>query len=94
MKRWLWSGLLVTSVVGRLGCADSDRHGTAPTLASIIIEPVSATISVQRPQQYKATGAYSDNTTADITSEVSGHLPIRSWQQLMTGERLPVRQKG
>ncbi len=69
MKQWLWIALIVTLTSGLVACSNSDHHGVA--LSSITVEPASSTINVQRAQQYKATGTYSDNSTADITSDVA-----------------------
>jgi uncharacterized protein YjdB len=44
---------------------------TTATLNSITIEPASATIFLGAPQQYTATGKFSDNTTQDLTTQVT-----------------------
>jgi hypothetical protein len=44
--------------------------GTA-SLVSLAVTPASPSIGVGATQQFKATGTYSDNSTADLTSQVS-----------------------
>ena len=45
--------------------------GTAPTLASIAVTPANPTIQTSATQQFTATGTYSNNSTQDITSQVT-----------------------
>jgi len=45
--------------------------GTAPTLASIAVTPANPTIQTSTTQQFTATGTYSNNSTQDITSQVT-----------------------
>jgi uncharacterized protein YjdB len=45
--------------------------GGTGTLVSIAVTPASPSIAVGATQQFKATGTYSDGTTADITATVS-----------------------
>ena len=55
--------------------------GTAsaqPTLVSIAVTPASASIGPGETQQYKATGTYSDASTADITNTVTWESSLTS----------------
>ena len=45
--------------------------GTAPTLTSIAVTPANPTIQTGATQQFTATGTYSDNSTRDITAQVT-----------------------
>ena len=45
--------------------------GTAPTLTSIAATPANPTIQTSATQQFTATGTYSNNSTQDITSQVT-----------------------
>ena len=45
--------------------------GTAPTLISIAVTPTDPTIRTSATQQFTASGTYSNNSTQDITSEVT-----------------------
>ena len=47
------------------------RTGAAPTLTSIAVTPANPTIQTGATQQFTATGTYSDNTTQNITSQVT-----------------------
>ena len=44
---------------------------SAPTLTSIAVTPANPSITKGTTQQFTATGTYSDNSTANITSQVS-----------------------
>lgn len=72
-RRQLLVGLLVAAALSSLslaGCSGSGQSGP-PTLRSIAITPVNATISVGSNQQFSAEGTYSDGSVTDITSSVS-----------------------
>jgi hypothetical protein len=45
--------------------------GPAPTLNSIAVTPATPTIQAGATQQFTATGTYSDNSTQDVTSQVT-----------------------
>ena len=47
------------------------RTGAAPTLTSIAVTPANPTIQTGATQQFTATGTYSDNSTQNITSQVT-----------------------
>ena len=44
---------------------------TAATLSSIAVTPVNPSIAAGTPKQFIATGTYSDNTTQDVTAQVT-----------------------
>jgi Domain of unknown function (DUF4082)/Bacterial Ig-like domain (group 2)/Putative Ig domain len=47
------------------------QAGPAPTLTSIAVTPINPTVPTGATQQFTATGTYSDNSTQNITSQVS-----------------------
>jgi hypothetical protein len=47
------------------------NSGSTPTLTSIAVTPASPTIQAGGTQQFTATGTYSDNSTQNITSQVT-----------------------
>ena len=47
------------------------NSGSAPTLNSIAVTPANPTIQTGGTQQFTATGTYSDNSTQNITSQVT-----------------------
>lgn len=71
MKK-LFFPLVALFLITLLGC----NSGTSPSadenaLVSIAITPSSAVIGLSEPQQFTATATYEDETTADVTSEVT-----------------------
>lgn len=56
--------LMLTVTLWSCGSSNS-----GPTLTSIDINPISPTILVTETQQFKATGHFSDGTTADLTPQ-------------------------
>jgi hypothetical protein len=57
-----------------VGCGASSQPGATnsngSTLTSIKVAPATATIPISGQQQFNATGAYSDNSTQDLTDTV------------------------
>ena len=56
-----------------------------PTLQSISVTPATHSLAIGRSQQYTATGAYSDSTTADLTSTVTWDSSLTSVATVTTG---------
>jgi len=60
------------TVQAAIGTASGTSAVTVgPTLSSITVLPISATVAVNNTQQYAATGHYSDGTSAPITTSVT-----------------------
>jgi hypothetical protein len=62
-----------TTIQASLGAvsASTTLTVTGATLVSIEVTPASATLAPTQTQQYKATGRYSDNSTQDLTNQVT-----------------------
>ncbi|MBJ6800881.1 DUF3443 family protein [Geomonas propionica] len=67
---------MVAVLVGLLGCGGGGSKG--PALTSITVTPGDSTLSVGTTGRFTATGTYSDNSTRDITNQVS-------WSSSVTG---------
>ena len=65
------SGLLVAVSLAMLSACGGGSSSPPPPLHSIAVAPNAASIPQGSTQQFKATGTYSDNTTADLTTKVS-----------------------
>src|ERR1039458_5365731 len=61
--------LLISSLTACSGGAGSSQP-TAPTLTSISVTPATPSVVAGLTQQFKATGTYSDSSTADLTNAV------------------------
>jgi 6-phosphogluconolactonase (cycloisomerase 2 family) len=61
--------LLISSLTACSGGAGSSQP-TAPTLTSISVTPATPSVAAGLTQQFKATGTYSDSSTADLTNAV------------------------
>jgi len=63
------------AIVATLSSVNGQASVTVPaaavTLQSITVTPQSASVAVGNVVQYKATGTYSDSSTADVTSQVT-----------------------
>ncbi|MBU5637560.1 DUF3443 family protein [Geomonas sp. Red69] len=59
---------ILAVLVALSGCGGGKK---GPTLTSIAVTPVNSTLTVGTTGQFTATGTYSDNSTRDITSQVS-----------------------
>lgn len=60
------------------GSAALTVQPAAPTLVSIAVTPANPSLAKSSTQQFKATGTYSDNSTADVTNSVT-------WKSSNTG---------
>src|SRR5271156_2988727 len=80
--RWLralWLSLSVPLVAGSIGCGVSSNASTAPgsstapgkTLTAITTSPTSASVAIGATEQFTAMAAYSDGSTANVTSMAS-----------------------
>lgn len=58
--------LLITA-----GCGGGGGGGSHPSLTSIVVTPAGSTLAVGSSTQFTATGTYSDNSTRDITIQVT-----------------------
>jgi hypothetical protein len=64
-------GTTTISIASGSVTASATLTATAAVLASIIINPASATIQLSGSQQFTATGVYTDGSTIDLTSLVN-----------------------
>ncbi len=60
---------MVAVLVGLVGCGGGGSKG--PALTSITVTPANTTLSVGTTERFTATGTYSDNSTRDITDQVT-----------------------
>jgi 6-phosphogluconolactonase len=59
-------------ILGLAGCSGPNNNPPpAPTLVSIAVTPATPSIGLGATQQFKATGTFSDNSTQDLTSQVT-----------------------
>ncbi len=58
---------------------------TAAPLVSIAVTPAGATLKVGQTQQYTATGKYADNSTADLTGQVTWTSDVPSVASITSG---------
>jgi len=77
-RRWLsfsvvapFSFALLIAGTGCQGLPSSTGSSSTKTLSSLSVSPASATIQMNKTQQFTATAKYSDGTTADVSSEVT-----------------------
>ncbi len=73
----------ISAMFGGISSAPVVLQVTAATLVSIAVTPVTPTLSLGTTLQLTATGTYSDNSTQDLTSQVSlelGHAEQRDGQ--------------
>ena len=61
----------ITATAGNLSSNAAALTVTAATLASIQVTPPTASVAKGVPQQFVATGIYTDNTTQNLTSQVT-----------------------
>src|SRR5450755_5060868 len=54
-----------------LGCGGSSTQPPPRTLISVAVTPANASTPLGTTEQYKATGSYSDSTSADLTASAS-----------------------
>ena len=72
MKRYSDFGLILTAVaLAVLAASCGQFFPSASTITSITISPASAQILPGGTQQYSATGTFGNNTTGDVTSQVT-----------------------
>ena len=72
--RTIWLGLLLIISIGSIGCGGSDNNGFAgfqKLITGLTIAPKPATKAVGQTQQFSATAASNDGTSADVTGLVS-----------------------
>ena len=63
------------------GDAAPQLSSSAPTLQSIEVTPSSSTVAAGTTQQFMATGLYTDNSTQDLTTQVTWHRPMTPWRR-------------
>ena len=87
-------GLIATLTLGATACSAKTSSSTTttivttntPTLSSIAVAPASpASLMVGSTQQFTATGTYSDNSIADITSQVTWVSDNTGTATILTG---------
>jgi trimeric autotransporter adhesin len=61
--------LACVALMGMVASCGTSHSG--PTLTGIDISPISPTIGVNATQQFTATGHFSDNSTADLTTNAT-----------------------
>jgi hypothetical protein len=54
-----------------VSCSSSSSTPSSPTLSSIAVTPPTPSVAAGLPQQFKATGTYSDGSTKDLTTTVT-----------------------
>jgi 6-phosphogluconolactonase (cycloisomerase 2 family) len=62
---------LVAIAVFLQGCASNGQAQHPPTLVSIAVTPVNPSVAAGNPEQFTATGTYSDNSTQNLSSVVT-----------------------
>ena len=74
MKNGLWL-IAAISMLTLVGCGGGSLSSSSPssvvTLQAISITPAASTIAAGTPQQFKATGSYSDGSSKDLTASVA-----------------------
>jgi hypothetical protein len=68
MKHLLAISLGMISLVWVTGCNKTSSPPPPPTLTSIAVTPATPSVALSTPQQFKATGTFSDNSTQDLTA--------------------------
>lgn len=79
----------ITATSGPITSNSAALNVNAPTLLSIAITPVSATIHANATEQYQAIGTYSDASTADITSTVTWNSSKTAVATITSGGATP-----
>jgi hypothetical protein len=93
--RYLASLCVLTVSLWGCGGSSSTPHVLPPTLTSIAISTTNSTVALGASQPFKATAAYSDNSTADVTSSTSWSSSDTSKATIQTvGQLSPGLSKG
>lgn len=61
----------ITATVGSVGSNSATLTVTAATLVSLAVTPANTSLALGTPQQYTATGTYTDNSTQDLSASVT-----------------------
>ncbi len=80
-------GAGTTSVTATLGAVSGTTSltVTAPTLQSIALTPANPTLQIGGTQQFTATGSYSDNSTQNLTAQVTWNSSSQTVATVSTG---------